>query len=88
MKTFKSAYSKLNNASSGVSCHYLISRSGIIFNLLCPSFKAWHAGISQWKYDININDHSVGIELENKGHDYGYNAFTSSQYLSLKKYFL
>jgi len=85
MKNLKIAYSKLNNLNSNVSIHYLISRSGIIFNLLCPSLKAWHAGKSQWKQDINLNDHSIGIELENKGHDYGYENFSNKQYLSLKK---
>ena len=85
MKSFKRAFSKLNNLSSDVSCHYLISKSGSIFNLLCPSFKAWHAGKSQWKNLKNLNDYSVGIELENKGHDYGYNNFSRNQYSSLKK---
>ena len=85
MESFKRAISKLNNFNSDVSCHYLISKSGLIFNLLCPSFKAWHAGKSQWKDVKNLNDYSVGIELENKGHDYGYNNFSSNQYSSLKK---
>ena len=85
MKSFKRAFLKLNNLNSDVSCHYLISRSGLIFNLLCPSLKAWHAGKSQWKNIKNLNDYSVGIELENKGHDHGYNNFTNNQYSSLKK---
>ena len=85
MKNLKIAYSKLNNSNSDVSIHYLISRSGIIFNLLCPSIKAWHAGKSQWKHDVNLNDNSIGIELENMGHNYCYKKFTNKQYLSLKK---
>ena len=85
MKSLKIAYSKLSRSNSDVSIHYLISRSGIIFNLLCPSLKAWHAGISQWKKDVNLNDHSIGIELENMGHEYGYDNFSNNQYASLKK---
>ena len=85
MKDLKSAFSKLHNLKSNVSVHYLISRSGFIFNLLCPKFIAWHAGKSQWKNDKNLNDYSIGIELENKGHDYSYEYFTSKQYISLKK---
>tara|TARA_B100001063_G_scaffold244432_1_gene277189 strand:- start:91 stop:735 length:645 start_codon:yes stop_codon:yes gene_type:complete len=85
MKNLKSAYSKLNNINSNVSCHYLISRIGIIYNLLCPSLKSWHAGKSQWKNILNLNDYSVGIELENNGHDHGYKDFTNIQYVSLKK---
>ena len=85
MINLQSAYSRLNSTLSDVSAHYLISRSGKIYNLLCLKFKAWHAGKSQWKNDKNINDNSIGIELENKGHDYGYTEFTDRQYKSLKK---
>ena len=85
MINLQSAYSRLNSTLSDVSAHYLISRSGKIYNLLCLKLKAWHAGKSQWKNDKNINDNSIGIELENKGHDYGYTEFTDKQYKSLKK---
>ena len=85
MKTLKLAYQKLTNKSSNVSAHYLITRKGIIFNLLCPKYKAWHAGKSKWKNNVNINDYSIGIELENKGHEFGYSNFTNIQYLSLKR---
>jgi len=90
MKSINLAYKKLSNKSSNVSAHYLISRKGIIFNLLCPKYKAWHAGKSKWKNNININDYSIGIELENKGHDFGYSNFSKKQYISLKRliYFL
>jgi len=85
MKSLKSAYQKLSNNNSNVSSHYLISKNGNIFNLLCPKFKAWHAGKSKWRTQININDYSIGIELENKGHDFGYSSFSKNQYASLKK---
>ena len=85
MKNLKLAYQKLSNRNSKVSVHYLISRKGIIFNLLCPKFKAWHAGKSKWRNDENINEFSIGIELENKGHEFGYSNFTKIQYSSLKK---
>ena len=85
MKNLKLAYKKLSDNNSNVSAHYLISRNGIIFNLLCPKYKAWHAGKSKWKNNTNINDYSIGIELENKGHEFGYSNFTKKQYISLKK---
>ena len=85
MKNLQLAYHKLTNNSSNVSAHYLISRDGNIFNLLCPKYKAWHAGKSKWKNHTNINDYSIGIELENKGHDFGYSNYTTNQYISLKK---
>ena len=85
MIDFYSAYRKLNDLKSEVSCHYLISREGKIYNLLCPKLKGWHAGISEWKNVKNLNDYSIGIELENKGHEYGYTNFTNSQYHEVKK---
>ena len=85
MKTLKLAYQKLSEKTSNVSSHYLISRDGIIINLLCPKFKAWHAGKSKWKNYLNINDYSIGIELENRGHDFGYSNYSNNQYKSLKR---
>ncbi len=85
MKNLKLAYKKLSEKTSNVSCHYLISRDGTIINLLCPKFKAWHAGKSKWKNDKNINDYSIGIELENKGHDLKYSNYSNKQYISLKR---
>jgi len=85
MIDFNSAYRKLNDLKSEVSCHYLVSREGKIYNLLCPKFKGWHAGISEWKNVKNLNDYSIGIELENKGHEFGYTNFTDRQYHGTKK---
>jgi N-acetylmuramoyl-L-alanine amidase len=85
MKNLQSAYGRLISPLSDVSAHYLVSKEGKIYNLLCPRFKAWHAGKSQWKKDKNLNNSSIGIELENKGHDHGYTKFTSKQYGSLKE---
>ncbi len=85
MINFNSAYRKLNDLNSKVSCHYLISREGKIYSLLCPKLKGWHAGISEWKNIKNLNDYSIGIELENKGHEYGYTSFTNNQYDEIEK---
>lgn len=85
MKDLKTAYLRLMDPSSEVSSHYLISKSGKIYNLLCPKLKAWHAGKSKWKNEENLNESSIGIEIENKGHEFGYTNFTNSQYQSLNK---
>ena len=85
MKSLKLAYKKLSDCTSNVSAHYLISRNGIIFNLLCPKYKAWHAGKSKWRSSIGINHNSIGIEIENKGHDFGYTYYSNKQYNSLRK---
>lgn len=85
MINFSKAFEKLFITNSKVSCHYLISREGIIYNLLPIKYKAWHAGISKWQNYNSLNDYSVGIELENKGHEFGYQDFTKKQYISLNK---
>ena len=85
MKSLQDAFKKLSHFNSDVSCHYLISRKGVIFNILSPNLKAWHAGKSEWENLQSLNDYSIGIELENKGHEHGYVPFTKNQYTSLKK---
>ena len=85
MNSFSKAYFKLSSTNSDVSCHYLISRNGKIYSLVSPNFKAWHAGKSEWKKYKNLNDYSLGIELQNKGHENGYQKFTKTQYNSLFK---
>ena len=79
MKDLKTAYLRLMNPSSEVSSHYLISKSGKIYNLLCPKLKAWYAGKSKWKNEENLNESSIGIEIDNKEHEFGYTNFTNSQ---------
>ena len=64
-----------------VSTHYLISKKGIIYNLLCPSIKAWHAGESSYKGIEDCNDYSIGIELEGSDNDY----FSDEQYKMIIK---
>ncbi len=74
---------RLKDKSSKVSCHYLINRKGKVFNMVPDKRIAWHAGKSKWKNFKNLNKSSIGIELVNKGHDYGYQNYTNIQILSL-----
>ena len=62
-----------------VSTHYLIDRKGQILKMVDDNKIAWHAGKSKWKNYINLNKYSIGIELINKGHEFGYEKFTISQ---------
>ena len=62
-----------------VSCHYLIDRKGLILRMVEEDKVAWHAGKSKWKNFVNLNKYSIGIELVNKGHEFGYEKFTSIQ---------
>ena len=74
---------RLKDKSSRVSCHYLINRKGKVFHMVSDKKIAWHAGKSKWKNFKNLNKISIGIELVNKGHNFGYQNFTSIQILSL-----
>ena len=70
---------RLKDKNSLVSCHYLINRAGKV-TLIVPENKvAWHAGKSKWKNFKDLNKYSIGIELVNKGHKFGYQNFTNLQ---------
>ena len=74
---------RLKNPSAKVSCHYLVNRNGEIIQMVKDRKIAWHAGKSRWKNFINLNNYSIGIELVNKGHEYGYQNYSSKQIKSL-----
>ena len=67
MKDQKSAIKRLQSKVAKVSCHYLISRGGKVYQMVQDQDVAWHAGKSKWGKDINLNSKSIGIELVNKG---------------------
>ena len=74
---------RLKSSKHKVSCHYLINREGKIIQMVKDKKIAWHAGKSKWKKLVNLNDHSIGIELVNRGHQYGYQNFSKKQINSL-----
>lgn len=74
---------RLCDPLSRVSAHYLIDESGGILRLVSEEMCAWHAGKSYWRGKQNINNCSIGIELQNPGHEFGYRAFPESQTESL-----
>ena len=85
MKNEKKAIYRLKNPKSLVSSHYLIKRNGKIILLVPPLYTAWHAGISSWKKQKFLNKSSIGIEITNPGHQYGYRNFNKKQILSTIK---
>ena len=76
---------RLKNPKYKVSCHYLINRKGKIIQMVKDKNIAWHAGKSMWKQFKNLNKNSIGIELVNKGHQFGYQNFSLKQVKSLIK---
>ena len=76
---------RLKSPKHKVSCHYLINREGLIVQMVKDRHVAWHAGKSKWKQTTNLNKNSIGIELVNKGHQFGYQSFSNPQITSLIK---
>ena len=74
---------RLKNVKSKVSCHYLINRKGSVVQMAEEKNIAWHAGKSKWKNFTNLNKGSIGIELVNRGHKFGYENYTKLQINSL-----
>tara|TARA_B100000767_G_C19699017_1_gene507518 strand:+ start:502 stop:1215 length:714 start_codon:yes stop_codon:yes gene_type:complete len=83
MQSKRVSISRLLSLSSKVSCHYLIDRKGEIIQMVNDNKIAWHAGKSKWKNIKELNKDSIGIELVNKGHRLGYQAFHFRQIKSL-----
>ncbi len=76
---------RLLSSRHKVSCHFLIDRKGQIIRMVNENRVAWHAGKSKWKNFNNLNKNSIGIELVNKGHEFGYEQFTNPQINALIK---
>ena len=85
MKSEKFAIKKLTSLDSNVSCHYFISTSGKLTQMVPDLYVAWHAGKSNWKNYKSLNYNSIGIEISNPGHEYGYRKFNYNQIKSLIK---
>jgi len=83
MSSESKAINRLTDVRSKVSCHYLIKRNGSIILMVPEIYIAWHAGISNWRKDKLLNKSSIGIEICNKGHRYGYQKYSKAQIKSL-----
>ncbi|TAH34037.1 MAG: N-acetylmuramoyl-L-alanine amidase [Alphaproteobacteria bacterium] len=79
MKSADLAMTRLCEPASKVSSHYVIGEGGKIFQLVDESKRAFHAGISYWRGEEDINSVSIGIEIVNPGHEFGYREFPQSQ---------
>ena len=79
MRSTAAALDRLTDPGAKVSCHYLIDEDGAIYALVPEAARAWHAGAAFWAGERDINSRSVGIELANPGHEFGYRAFPRAQ---------
>jgi N-acetylmuramoyl-L-alanine amidase len=79
MKTGAEALARMTDPEAKVSAHYMIEEDGRVYSLVSEERRAWHAGVSFWKGATDINAASIGIELVNPGHEFGYRAFPDAQ---------
>ena len=79
MKTGPEALDRLRDPEAKVSSHYLVEEDGRVFRLVAEERRAWHAGVSFWRGRRNVNGDSIGIEIVNPGHEFGYRPFPEAQ---------
>ena len=79
MPTGQAALERLTMAASRVSAHYVVFEDGRIVQCVPEALRAWHAGVSSWAGETDINSRSIGIEIVNPGHEFGYCNFPLRQ---------
>ena len=83
MKKESEAINRLTDIKSKVSSHYFIKDNGEIITIVPELYIAWHAGVSFWKNFSSLNKNSIGIEINNPGHDFKYKKFSKKQINSI-----
>ena len=73
------ALARLTDPEAKVSAHYLVEEDGRVFAIVPEARRAWHAGKSFWRGDTDINAASIGVEIVNPGHEFGYRPFPEAQ---------
>ena len=79
MPTGATALARLRDPAAKVSAHWLVEEDGRLFTLVDERYRAWHAGAAFWAGELDINGLSVGVEIVNPGHEFGYREFPEAQ---------
>ena len=79
MESAQAAVARLSDPLSKVSAHYVVDEDGSILRLVAEERRAWHAGRGAWQGETDCNAASIGIEIVNPGHEFGYRAFPETQ---------
>jgi N-acetylmuramoyl-L-alanine amidase len=79
MQSAEAALGRLCDPEARVSSHYLVDEDGTLWRLVPEERRAWHAGVSYWQSEASLNAVSIGIEIVNPGHEWGYRAFPEPQ---------
>ena len=85
MQSAAAALDRLCDPAAKVSAHYLVEEDGTIWRLVPELARAFHAGISYWQGDRDLNYVSVGIEIVNPGHEWGYRPFPEAQMAAVER---
>lgn len=83
MTSGAAAIDRLCDPAAKVSAHYTVDEDGTVYSHVPEERRAWHAGVSHWAGVDNINSRSIGIEIVNPGHEFGYRAFPEAQIAAL-----
>lgn len=83
LPTLERSLDVLSRPDCKVSCHYVIDTDGRIIQMVAENMRAWHAGVSSWAGETDINSASIGIEIQNAGHQNGYPEFPDCQMQSV-----
>jgi N-acetylmuramoyl-L-alanine amidase len=83
MQDAASAIERLTDPEAGVSAHYVVNEDGTVLRLVDEGKRAWHAGASYWRGISDVNSASIGIEIVNPGHEFGYRPFPDDQVASV-----
>ena len=79
MQSGEAALARMRDPAAEVSAHYMVEEDGRVFRLVPEERRAWHAGKSSWRGETDVNSASIGIEIVNPGHEFGYRPFPEAQ---------
>ena len=83
MRSGSEAADRLRDPDAKVSAHWLVEEDGTILAMVPEERRAWHAGVSSWRGRTDINARSVGVEIVNPGHEFGYRPFPPAQMVAV-----
>lgn len=84
MQSGQAAIDRLRDPAARVSSHYVVEEDGQVWRLVPEPLRAWHAGVSYWRGHTVLNDRSIGIEIVNPGHEWGYRPFPPVQMAAVR----
>ena len=79
MQSAEAALARLCDPEAKVSSHYLVEEDGTMWRLVPELRRAFHAGVSCWRGERDLNYVSIGVEIVNPGHEWGYRPFPETQ---------